>query len=68
MRISQELVPQEIIDQYQLHDYFHNGYLYCEIQKGPQAGKLAHDKLKNHLKQYDFEPCAITPGLWKHKT
>ena len=72
MRIRKELVPQEIIDQYQLHDYFHNGYLYCEIQKGlyglPQAGKLAHDKLKKHLKQYDFQPCTVTPGLWKHKT
>ena len=72
MRIPQELIPDEIIEQYQLHDYFHNGYLYCEIQKGlyglPQSGKLAHDKLKKHLKSFDFIPCPITPGLWKHKT
>ena len=34
----------------------------------PQAGKLAHDKLKKHLKAFDFQPCPITPGLWKHKT
>ena len=72
MRIPQELIPDEIIQQYNLQDYFHNGYLYCKIQKGlyglPQAGKLAHDKLKKHLKQFDFMPCPITPGLWKHKT
>ena len=71
MRIPQALIPDEIIQQYQLQDYFHNGYLYCEIQKGlyglPQAGKLAHDKLKAHLKKFDFLPCPITPGLWKHK-
>lgn len=62
MRIPQHLIPQEIIDQYNLQDHFHNGYLYCEIQKGmyglPQAGKLAHDKLKTHLKKFDFVPCA----------
>lgn len=64
MRIPQALTPQEIIDQYQLQEYFHNGYLYCEIQKGlyglPQAGKLAHDKLKKftlvqlHQAEYDL--------------
>ena len=70
MRIPQEMIPDEIVQQYQLQHHFHNGYLYCEIQKGlyglPQAGKLAHDKLKAHLKKFDFTPCSINPGLWKH--
>ena len=50
----------------------HNGKLYIKIIRGmyglPQAGKLAHDKLKKHLEKYDYYPCKLTPGLWKHKT
>jgi hypothetical protein len=72
MRIPLNLIPDEIIDQYNLHDIAHNGFIYCEIQKGmyglPQAGKLAHDKLKLHLAKYGYAPCPLTTGLWKHNT
>ena len=32
----------------------------------PQAGKLAHDKLKQHLAPFGYSPCRHTPGLWTH--
>ena len=42
-----------------------------EIRKGmyglPQAGKLAHDKLKKLLISRDYHPAPHTPGLWTHK-
>ena len=72
MRIPIHLIPQEVMDQYNLSGMIHNGYVYCEINRGlyglPQAGKLAHDKLKKHLIKFDFYPCKATPGLWRHKT
>ena len=42
LRISVELIPQEFMDFYGLHDKVKNGYVYCEIVRGmyglPQAG------------------------------
>ena len=33
----------------------------------PQAGILAHKKLKKHLKPFGYEPVTFTPGLWINK-
>ena len=72
MRIPVELIPPEIMTEYKLENMVHNGYVYCKIKKGmyglPQAGKLAHDKLKAHLAKYGYSPCRLTPGLWKHES
>ena len=41
-QIAVELIPQEFMDVYGLHDKVKNGYVYCEIVRGmyglPQAG------------------------------
>jgi len=34
MRIAINLIPKEIMDEYNLHDFVHNGYVYFEINKG----------------------------------
>ena len=73
MRMKFDLIPEEIRQQYNLYPMVHtDGYIYIKIKKGmyglPQAGKLAHDLLKDHLAKYDFVPARFTPGLWKHKT
>ena len=34
MKLQMNLIPQEIIDHYILKDIEHDGYVYCEIQKG----------------------------------
>ena len=50
LRIAVNLIPQEFMDLYGLHDKVKNGYVYCEIVRGmyglPQAGILANKLLK----------------------
>jgi hypothetical protein len=63
------MIPQEIIDLYGLADKIGDGFAYTEVRKGmyglPQAGRLANEQLRKFLKPHGFEPCPITPGLWK---
>ena len=33
-----------------------------------QAGKIAHDRLKNHLEKFDLLPREHMPSLWIQKT
>ena len=60
------------MQQYNLINLEHKGFVYMEIQKGmyglPQVGKIANDKLKLHLAKFGYEPVPITPGLWRHQT
>ena len=43
-----------------------------QIEKGmpglKQAGKIANDWLRTHMKKYDYSPMSRTPALWKHAT
>ena len=72
IRIPVHMIPQAIMDWYNLHDKVHNGYVYAEVHKGmygfKQAGKIANDELIAHLDQYGYAPCVHTPGLWKHES
>ena len=72
MKLPLDIIPEEIIQQYNLRNLEHKGFVYMEIQKGmyglPQAGKIANDKLKLHLAKFGYEPAPITPGLWRHQT
>ena len=47
IRLSIKNFSQNIIDAYNLLGIVHNGYVYCEIQRGmhglPQVGKLAYN-------------------------
>ena len=53
MRMPLNLIPDEIIDLYQLRDKAKGEYVYMEIQKGmyglPQAGILANTLLRERL-------------------
>ena len=33
-----------------------------------QAGKIANDRLKVHLKKYSYAPVPCTPMMWKYET
>jgi len=70
-RISMSVMPQEIIDEYHLEQYAHNGWVYFELTKGmyglKQAGRLANDLLSTRLNIHGYYECATTPGLWRHK-
>ena len=50
LKIALNILPQDIIDTYDLLRKKCNGYIYVRIEKGmyglAQAGKIAHDTLK----------------------
>lgn len=58
MKVPITILPQAIIDYYNLTPLVHNGYIYIEICKEmyglPQAGILANDQLKEHLAEHDY--------------
>ena len=70
MRLPINIIPEEIIEQYNLLPLVINGLVYIEIRKGvyglPQAGKIAHDRLDKYLLQYGYTSTPRTPGLWRH--
>ena len=72
MRIPIWMLPDDIIEQYNLTPLFHNGFVYVEIRRGmyglPQAGRLANDQLVKFLAPHGYAPCKLTPGLWRHTT
>ena len=71
MKLPPDIIPEEIIQQYNLRKLANRGFVYMEIQKGmyglPQASKIANDKLKLHLTNFGYEPARITIGLWRHQ-
>ena len=72
LRIPINLIPEEVIQQYQLHLITHNGHVYVEIRKGmyglPQAGLLANQLLESRLALDGYYQATHTPGLWKNHT
>lgn len=73
MRVHIDLIPEEIITTYNLHDLVdNNGWIYLRINKGmyglPQAGRLANDLLQKRLAPHGYFPVQHTPGFWRHTT
>ncbi|KAL7479933.1 hypothetical protein ACHAW6_007838 [Cyclotella cf. meneghiniana] len=70
MRMPLRIIPEHIIDQYDLRSKAKNGYVYIEIRRAmyglPQAGMLANKLLKQCLAKHGYYKVAHTPGLWKH--
>ena len=68
IKLLLSIIPEEIIQQYNLRKLVQKGFVYMEIHKGmygiPQAGKIANDKLKIILAKFGYKPATITPGLW----
>ena len=60
MKIKLKIIPQEIIDQYQLQDLEKYGWVYMKIVKGmpglKQAARLANKRLVHHLAPYGYAP------------
>ena len=71
MKLPMYIIPEEIIQQYNLRNLAHKGFVYMKIQKYmyglPQAGKISNDKLKLHLSKFGYEPAPITSDLWQHQ-
>lgn len=71
LRIKLADIPQEIIDEYDLEKYAHNGWVYYQLSRCmyglKQAGILSNELLATRLFTHGYYQCATTPGLWRHK-
>jgi hypothetical protein len=69
MNIPIALLPDDIIEHYQLQEKVLDGYVYMGIRKGmyrlPQAGILANKFIKERMARLRFFKQSHTPGLWK---
>ena len=65
-----KLIPEKIIQQYDLRNKCKNGFVYMQIEKGvyglPQAGILANKLLWEQLTKRGYFELPHTPGLWTH--
>ena len=72
MKMPINLIPDEVIDFYNLRPHIKNGFIYMEIRKGmyglPQAGILANKLLKARLAPHGYYEQQHTPGLFRHAT
>ena len=70
MKLPLEIIPTEIIQQYNLDKLSDNGWVYIEILKAmyglKQSGKIAYDELVKHSKPFGYSPTKHTPGYWRH--
>ena len=70
MRVPVHMIPEEIMQLYNLFDKVVDGYVYVKICKGmyglPQAERIANEQLKDKLAPFGFHPCDTTSGLWEH--
>ena len=70
MKLQLHIIPQEIINQYSLHDLVEkDGWVYLKITKGMyglnQAGIIASMELTKHFNTFGYYPVQHTPGLWR---
>ena len=61
MRVPIKIIPQGIIDKYNLLDIFDNGWVYICIQMGmyglPQTIRLANNLLVKQMRDTGYFPC-----------
>ena len=66
------LSPLSVIIKYNLLSLSYNGFVSIRINKDiyflPQAGKITHDELVQHLVPFDYHSTTHTPGFWTHAT
>ena len=64
------MIPQDIIDNYNLMDKQTKGFLYVRAEKGMyglvQAGIISNTALKGNLRPFGYEHVPITLLLWWH--
>ena len=73
MKLKLSNLPEEIIQEYKLHDIAtSNGAVYVEVQKGmyglPQANMLVNKLLEEQLNDHRYFQSTIILGLWMHTT
>jgi hypothetical protein len=73
MRFHISMIPQEIIDEYNLTNIMEtDGWCYVEIRRAmyglKESGFIANQELKVVLTKQGYIPSKFTPGLFTHKT
>ena len=73
MKLQLHIIPQEIINEYSLHDLVDkDGWVYLKMVKAmyglKKAGIIANMELTKLLNKFGYYPVQHTPGLWGHKT
>jgi hypothetical protein len=73
MRFHISLIPDEIIEAYDLKPKVHtDGFVYIRIKMSnvwsAASGILSNQLLRKCLAPHGYYECTHTPGLWKHKT
>ena len=67
VKFNLSLIPQCIIDHYNLNDIAENGSVYAKINKAwfglKQSGKIAHDDLVQHLAKHGYVQAENTDGF-----
>ena len=70
MKMKIDILPNEIIEKYNLGDIFHNKYVYFKIKMGmyglPESGILVNKVLKKRLSKHGYYECKFTPGFYRH--
>ena len=63
--IQLSMIPQEIVEKYNIAEKSQNEYIYTRVTDGmygiPQAGRIAHGALLKHLEPYEYHPSRKTP-------
>ena len=69
--LSINIIPKEILTQYNLRTMDKNGYFYADIRKGmcgfPQEGRMENDFLNKNIVPHRYYQCRHTPGLGRHR-
>ena len=67
-----DIIPQEIINEYNLTNISHNVKVNIAIWKVmyglSQSERIEHERFKNHLEKHRYQPIEFTPGIWNHKS
>ena len=58
--IQISMIPQELVDKYNITEKSHNGYIYARLTKGmyglPQSCQIAHGDLVKQLDLHEYHP------------
>ena len=72
MKINIKYIPDNTIKKYNLNHLIHNNHVLVKLHKTiyglPEAGRIAQEKLYQHLEKYDYYASPDYPGIIKHKT
>ena len=70
MHLPFNIIPQEIIDHYDLNKIATDCWVYQKIVCGmygiPIDGKIASNLLTKQITKVGYHPCQFTAGMWKH--